>query len=262
MTTRGRVSAMTVPGPLLFARYAYPPNALGYCGPDDHLGLLEYASAGIADEGLRALALRFAGAWPYLRLIAAANGIADPLDARVVEAYWIGNPLLRRVDPGLLAAFLDETLAPRLGRRRSALSETARLGAVPHHNFHVFGVYPWVGLLKAGMTSEPMRVLEGCRIRWGTVEAVSGEVALVRSQPIAWNGRRLELGPERQEIVTWSVLGKSLARSPTPGDVVSMHWHWVCDRLTPRQATALRRYTARALALVNSHGELPSAAFA
>ena len=22
-------------GPLMFVRYAYPPNALGYCGPDD-----------------------------------------------------------------------------------------------------------------------------------------------------------------------------------------------------------------------------------
>ena len=25
---------MSVQGALLFARYAYPPNELGYCGPD------------------------------------------------------------------------------------------------------------------------------------------------------------------------------------------------------------------------------------
>ena len=29
---------------------------------------------------------------------AAANGIGDPFDPRVVEAYWLGNELLERVD--------------------------------------------------------------------------------------------------------------------------------------------------------------------
>ena len=64
------------PGPLLFARYAYPPNALGYCGPQDHRALLEYAAAGVVDRGLRELAQGFDGAWPYLRLIAEAAGIS------------------------------------------------------------------------------------------------------------------------------------------------------------------------------------------
>ena len=35
-TPSGRI----LPGPVLFARYAYPPNALGYCGPDDPAALL------------------------------------------------------------------------------------------------------------------------------------------------------------------------------------------------------------------------------
>ena len=43
------------------------------------------------DRGLRDLAAGFEGAYPYLELIAAANGIEDPLDTRVVDAYWIGN---------------------------------------------------------------------------------------------------------------------------------------------------------------------------
>jgi hypothetical protein len=28
-------------GPLLFARYAFPPNERGLCGPDDHAALRE-----------------------------------------------------------------------------------------------------------------------------------------------------------------------------------------------------------------------------
>jgi Family of unknown function (DUF6390) len=78
----------TSPGPLLFARYAYAPNALGYCGADEPRTLLEYGDAKESDRGLAELARTFEGAWPYLQLIASANRIEDPLDPRVVDAYW------------------------------------------------------------------------------------------------------------------------------------------------------------------------------
>ena len=48
MTTM-RASALArapVSGPALFARYAYAPNALGYCGPNDPSALLESAALG------------------------------------------------------------------------------------------------------------------------------------------------------------------------------------------------------------------------
>jgi len=64
--------------PLLFARYAYPPNELGYCGGEDHRALLEQPSAGVVDGDLRQMLREFEGGWPYLELIAAANH----LDAR------------------------------------------------------------------------------------------------------------------------------------------------------------------------------------
>ena len=46
----------SVPGPVLFARYAYPPNALGYCGPADSAGFLGMASEGADLRGLSRLA--------------------------------------------------------------------------------------------------------------------------------------------------------------------------------------------------------------
>src|SRR4029079_19764899 len=97
-----------ISGPLLFARYAYGPNELGYCGPDAASELFGEATSGHADERtLRELAGQFEGAYPYLRLIAQANDLADPLDARVVEAYWLGNGLLDRVSPRRLGDSLD-----------------------------------------------------------------------------------------------------------------------------------------------------------
>src|ERR1035437_6641781 len=82
-----------VSGPELFARYAYPPNELGYCGPAEPSALLEAAAEGGQESLTAHLARQFEGAWPYLELIAGCNAVVDPLDRRVVEAYWIGNDL-------------------------------------------------------------------------------------------------------------------------------------------------------------------------
>ena len=48
-------------GALLFARYAYPPNALGLCGADTPRTLLEYGDAHASDGGLAELARTFEG---------------------------------------------------------------------------------------------------------------------------------------------------------------------------------------------------------
>jgi uncharacterized protein DUF6390 len=232
-------------GPILFARYAYPPNALGYCGPDDSGALGEYASGTVSDAGLVALARRFAGAWPYLGLIANANGRPDPLDPAVVEAYWLGNPLLERIPGQVFAAHVVDRFADRAPRRETPLAELALHGRA-HHNFHVFAVYPWVGLLRAGHVEEPLRVLDSCRIRWGSVLSVHRGQTVVRSAPLRWTGRELVLGPARVETASVSPgLGVRV------GDTVSLHWDWVCDVIDARQAAALAHYTMSQLRVAN-----------
>jgi hypothetical protein len=238
-------------GPVLFARYAYPPNRLGYCGPDDSAALLEYADAGTSDGGLVDLARRFAGAWPYLALIAAANRRADPLDREVVAAYWLGGPLLERVPQALLARQLTDRFGRQAGRDSADLARLALLGGRAHHNFHVFAVYPWIGLLRAGHVAQPMRVLEGCRIRWGTVLSIHNGQAEVSGPELRWTGRALVLDEARPRRVTVATEHGRLAPPISPGDVVSLHWDWVCDVLTTRQAATLRRYTASQLAVAN-----------
>jgi hypothetical protein len=240
-----------IPGALLFARYAYPPNALGYCGADQNRTLLEYGDAGASDGGLVQLARSFEGAWPYLELIAGANGIDDPLDPRVVEAYWVGSPLLELVDSSTLASHLDERFRRRAGRAWDLLATSIPDGGVPHHDFHVFGVYPWVGLLRSGDATEPLRVLESCRITPGRVLEVDGGVATVAAQPLEWDGRTLRLGVPTSRRASWRRDGLGFLHDLRPGDRVSLHWDWICDRLTPRQAESLDRYTRRMLALAN-----------
>jgi Family of unknown function (DUF6390) len=243
-------------GPLLFARYAYPPNSLGLCGADSPRTLLQYGDAGVSDGGLAELVRTFEGAWPYLELIAGANGLDDPLDARVVQAYWVGNELLDRVRPEALARHVEDRFRGRLGRAGEQVAASIAAGAVPHHCFHVFAVYPWLGLLRSGIVDEPLRVLDQCRTTAAIVQAVNGDTAAVVARPLCWDGTRLRLGEPEPRIVRWRDGGLSFVPDLRTGDRVALHWDFVCDRLLPSAQRALERATVRALDAVG----LPAAA--
>lgn len=246
------MSPNVVAGLQLFARYAYPPNRRGYCGPADHGELGEYTAAGVADRGLAQLARGFLGPWPYLTLLADAAKIADPFDYRVVEAYWVGNELLEKVATHDFGNRIEETFKGRAGARGwNYLAETIPGDAVCHHSYHVFGVYPWTGLLSRGHVDQPMEVLQQCRIRWGRVVAVQGPDVVVDSPPLVWDGRRVVLGEAQRETATHFGAGSAVASDLQPGEWVSLHWDWVCDRLSTRQLRNLHHYTLRQLALVN-----------
>ncbi|MGH3321213.1 MAG: DUF6390 family protein [Streptosporangiaceae bacterium] len=246
-------------GALLFTRYAYPPNQLGYCGPADNRRLLEYGAAGVVDPDLSQLARQFGGAWPYLELIAGAIKAPDALDYRVVEAYWVGNRLLGQVGTSALGNSMEDRFRRRTGRGFASLADGVVAGGVPHHSFHVFGVYPWVGLLGDDRKAPTaLRVLDRCRIRWGCVVSLHGDQAVVRSRPLTWDGRTLAFGQPVPETVTRSVDRAGLVHDLAPGDWVSLHWDWVCDRLTPAQLANLRHYTQRQLEITNREVGYPS----
>ncbi len=241
-----------VPGPVLFARYAFPPNSHGYCGPGDHAAFFEYGVAGADDRGLRAMSQQFAGAWPYLQLIAAATGLDDPLDRRVVEAYWVGSPRLDLVSTRAVGNSMEERFRPMTGSMFATLTESVLAGGVPHHSFAVFCIYPWTGLLSEGRKAkDALTVLDRCRIRWGRVLTVQGDQVVVESSPLTWDGHLLGLGAKQTETVVQSVGGVGMLAPLQVGDWVSLHWEWVCDRLSEAQVQQLHAFTVRHLTIVN-----------
>ncbi len=248
-----------VPGPVLFARYAFPPNALGYCGPADRSALVEAASTGGDLTELRSLAARFEGAWPYLEVIARCHGIADPLDPRVVEAYWIGNELALSLPPSALTTQLERCFGTSLDCRSTPLGRVVAAGGVSHHSLHVFAVYPWLAILRSVTPGPALGVLDRCRIRWGRVERVRGERVWVRSAPLCFDDTRLTLGRERIEEARRPVRDLALGAALVPGDLVALHWNWVCDRLSSEALSRLSECTMRNLEAVNS-GRPPVAA--
>jgi len=248
-----RVAAAPVPGPILFARYAFGPNRLGYCGPDDAAELFGHATGGGELPALRRLAEQFEGAYPYLELIARANGLPDPLDARVVEAYWLGSELLEHVRPADLAGSLDVRFRKRLrGDGWRWLADKPRAGALPMHAFHVLDVFPRLGLLRSGALDDVVKVIDSCRIRWGRVLERAGDWLVTSVVPMALAEGKLRLGPPRVETVRgWQdgrgFLGAEVARN----DIVSIHWDWACEVLDARRLNLLRGWTQHELRIAN-----------
>jgi hypothetical protein len=252
MAIRAAPAPTEVSGPILFARYAYPPNRLGLCGPDDAPGLIASAIDG-ADREARALALGFEGAYPYLRLIADENGIGDPLDRRVVEAYWLGGPLARRVRMPSLHRNLADRFRRRVDRRAWRwLEDAVALGSVPIHAFHVLEIYPRVGLMRGGDGGPLLSAMDACRIRPGRVRATVGTDIVVETRTLELTDDGLSLGPPAVETVRGWVGARGLLDGVEPGDVVSLHWGWACDRLTRGQVARLTAWTGRALGIARS----------
>ena len=126
-----------------------------------------------------------------------------------------------------------------------------------HHSFHVFVVYPWVRFLRRDAATA-LGVMQDCRIRWGTVESVAGEHAMIASRPLQLENGMLTLGEPRPERVQWKKGDLSLAPAPALGSIVSAHWDWVCGTLSDAESAALEAATQASLDLVNACSESAS----
>ena len=242
-----------VSGPLTFARFAVAPNVLGYCGGPDSDALVGHVVAGLEGPEVVALCRAFDGAWPYLQLIARSSGIADPLDPRVVDAYWLGNGLLDAVSPGAFAADIEQRFRARTPRAEwSWLSTKPAAGAVPHHSFHVLEVMPRIGMLRAGQVQAILPAMEQCLVRPATVTARDGAVdeagdrLRVIVRPLIMSDGKLAFGPAIEQPVVGH--GDTGLR---PGDPIAIHWGWSCGRITAAQVRSLEHATTDALRRAN-----------
>jgi len=246
-------------GLLRFGRYAYPPNRLGLCGGSDHQGLYQYLieSRERIDGGLRHLAVSFEAAYPYLQCIAHSVGIADPFDERVVEAYWLGNGLLDRVQAKDVHRLLDTMYRKLLTVNRYVwVQESVAQAAKPHHNFHVFSLYFFSQKQRIATqrTELVIRAIDRCRISWGTVTAILGDQLMVLRRPLAMVGDRWRLAAQESVTVDW---GNGLDRAGMPrikaGDIVSIHQGWMVEPISRQQCARLIRETSSAIGFANQH---------
>ena len=252
-------------GLLFFSKYAFAPNVLRFCGPKETDILFEAIVESVEEGGVYQygglpknfdeLLKRFHGAVPYLQIIAKANGIKDFFDFRVVEAYWIGNDLLRKVPVENLLASIEDRFKERFSLKSwERVMAKPIAGAKPFHAFHVFDIGRKAGI-DSSVSKKVIETLDKCRIAWGVVKEVkingarnnfSMGSAVVEYPGVVFDkiGKLAIEGKMQRECF---LLDKNISA----GDIVSMHWDFVCDKLTLRQKRNLIFWTNYHLALVN-----------
>jgi hypothetical protein len=238
-------------GILRCSRYAFGPNRLHYCGPDQNPELRAYIESSAQDPGLEHLLGKFKAMYPYLRFIADENDIRNPFDARVVEAYWLGNELLERVEKKHLRRHLVESYG---AKKKTSAKEFAQLeeklgaGAVPHHSFHVLDVWRTTGRKEWDHT---LPMLDECRVGWGRVVSADGPSLTVKTEPLVLENGKLALGAPVEKILARKLESEYDIEQVRPGEWVSIHWSVPCEVLTPQQVATLKRFTLRHIALAN-----------
>lgn len=225
----------------LFVKYALPPNVLGYCGPSTPL---RTSPTEVFFD--RQALFQFEGAVPYLRLIALANGIKDEFDQRVVEAYWLGNDLLKKVSDKNLYSNIEGRFKKKMKDKdwRWLVSESVPM-AKPHHVFHVFDIYRRAGLLRSGAKDKILETMDNCRIGWGRVLRQGAGRVDAECNPLEFKDGKLILAKKTIKNLI------SLDPSIRVGDEVSIHWNYVCDRITVRQKRNLIFWTNFHLDITN-----------
>ncbi|MBI2609968.1 hypothetical protein HYW53_02215 [Candidatus Giovannonibacteria bacterium] len=238
-------------GVLRCSRYAFGPNRLHYCGPDQNREMLDYLKEDESDPGLRVLLGAFETMFPYLNFIAHENKIKDPFDDRVVEAYWIGNNLLDKIEKKTFWRHLDEMhkIPKRIGKKDfEIVSDKIRQGAVPHHSFHVFSIWKRTGHFEEAHT---LKSMDSCRVSWGEVKEVSGPAIKVLTEPLILNGCKLMLGKPVSKKISRNLETSYDIEQLKSGDIISIHWNVPCEVISPLQAEELKKYTLRHIALAN-----------
>ncbi len=245
-------------GLIKFARYAFPPNVLQFCGPAETGFVFEGLKKNKnTDKEFRHLLLQFSGAVPYLQLIAKSNGIEDIFDERVTEAYWLGNNLLKNVKVKDIYSHVEDRFKKNIKKKDWRWLVSGSIPeAKPFHGFHVFDIYRRAGLLRSGIRENILETMDNCRISWGRVESVDfgteikkpmfyGGIAMINYSPLEFFEKKLRIGKET--VKNFFVIDRSFQK----GNEVSLHWDYVCDKISPRQKLNLVYWTNYHLNLAN-----------
>lgn len=240
-------------GVLFHAKYAFMPNSLGYCGPDERGGIQRSLEQGEVDDGLVRTLRQFEAAYPFLNLIAKSSG-RETFDYSVPEAYWIGNSLLTRVPISDFYNFSHHDLPGKDARSVREIFRATGGAALPHHTFYVMTTYAMSGAADGpnldNAREKVGQLVDSCRISWGKVKRVKKDELQVEYRPIKLAGDRMELAGLRSRVVRYNPSVRPFD-SVKEGDAVSLHWDYACDVLSPRQLRNVAKYTSRDIQVLN-----------
>lgn len=228
----------------LAACFSFPPSRLGFCGArikNTAKVLTDYLSGKeIPLKKIRKILENFEASYPYYQLIAKVNKINDPLDYKVVEAYWLGNKLLEKVKPNdIRNLILHEFSKPGLLSKAKAEKKASSIpdGARVHHTFHVLLLGSVTGRVKF-----TARIFDLCRVGWGRVIRLIKErkKLVIKYAPLIIKNKKFLLGKEIEREIDWD---KRILVKIKAGDRVAFHWNLACKVINKIQEENLLKYT-------------------
>lgn len=242
-------------GLLLCARYALSPNFFGYCGPAKSASLIDHLKENIADKEIEIILSQFETLYPYLQLIAYKNRLPSSFSKEVVEAYWLGNHLLKPLSTLEFQAFTQEKLFSEKKIPKNKFfflkSKINRFAFLPHHSFHVFNIFKNASKINDSILS----VMDNCRISWGKIVDINNHSKmknlLVETRSLLIENNKLILSQPVIKEIKIDYQGKSFINDLKNDQWVSFHWGYFCDKLTKRQQKNLEYYTIKAIDFYN-----------
>jgi len=234
----------------LASLFAYQPNKLNYCGPDNAFNIFSnYWKDGTGKEKARELLEKFEALNPYLDVIAEMNG-KDSYDHEVVEAYWIGNEfsdvskenaidLVKRLNKRGLTDSMSEKLVERINGLKNDIIPLT-------HFFHV--VFIGVGEVTGNVPSI-LENMDKCRISWGKIYDINDSNLTVGYNKLKYEDDNYFLNEKEEKIeVNYD---KNILKDLNVGDMVAIHWGNVVKKLNLEELKNLKTYTNKVIELIS-----------
>ncbi len=234
------------------AIYAYPPCSLKLCGQRDQesskilFQFLTNNSSKLEPKVINILK-KFEAAFPYYQLIAKKNNIDNPLNERVVEAYWIGNELLEHnYQNDLQQLILNDFCQPGLLSTQRAKEKAAEVpaDAIPHHSFHVLILGSVTGRVQFSD-----RLFDLCCVNSGKIIEVNSDSVIIAYSPLLYRQGKFNYGAITKREIDWN---KLITPPLKVGQLVTTHWNQVCEIVDQITAKHLQHYTEINITAVNN----------
>ncbi len=222
--------------------YGLIPNLLGFCGPPQKK-LKKFIKNKISVQDIIPVLEKFEAAFPYYQLIAQKNGIHNPFNKKVVEAYWLGNELLEKITAkDLRQLIINKFSLPNLLSKKEAVEKAKKIPAnsKPHHSFHVL----IIGSITGRINLNNLKLQDICRIGWGKIIRVKKNRLLVSYNPLTKREKIIELGQATNKEIIWD---KDILPKIKTGDYVSFHWDYAIQKINKNNISNLRYYTQNTL---------------
>lgn len=225
----------------LESRFSYPPNFLGYCGEPAAAAKFRECIISGRCVGVEKEVRRFIVLYPYLKTIAEINRLPI-FSYPVVEAYWLGNDLLKKVGQEdyrlLMKNFRKQGVPDWLIEELEA--RVPRV-FIPNHLFQVLHV----GVGRAGgAVPFNLKSINNCMVRWGRVEKISGGNLTANLISL-----KKEDSKYRPTLIRESVpLNHLLIPGLKVGDSIAVHWQQVTKILTAVEEKNLSFWTREIMA--------------